>query len=807
MRPIKILHLENDPFDVELVKSILDEQGLECDITDVETEADFVSALTRNTFDLILADYILPSFDGLSALKIVKKDFPEIPFILLSGSIGEEYAIESLKNGATDYVLKTNMERLVPAINRALHEKEESTKRREAETSILRLKTAIENSSDSIMITDPDGSIEYANPALAKNTGYRLEELIGQKPSILKSGIHDQKFYEDLWETITSGKTWRGVMINRKKDDTLYTEETSISPITTQKGEISGFVAIKRDISETIELESKKHQSQLLRRRLADIFLNVSDEGMFEKMLKLILENLQSNDGLFGYFDENKDLIIPSLAGDVWDKCNVADRNNVFPHKEIPPSWSRTINDRKGYYTNEPVKVPEGHFPIANVMTMPLVSKGMAIGLLVIANKKTGFTDDDFAHLEGLAEYISPILYARLERNRQEEMRLQAEKKLQDYSLQLELMVESRTQELNSALLDAERSRDWFDGIIRFFAGGLLVTDKSESIVLMNRYAEIYFNTRFSDVRGTAIQKLFDREEIWERVRSELDKQDIYSFEFNVLDPKSNKKRIIRAKVSGIYDRKKERTANVIVLDDITQDREIEKLKTEFISIAAHQFRTPLTSIQGFSEILLTENDITSTEREKFLSYINQQAIKLASLISDLLDLSRIEAETFVSLETSLCSASKLLNDMLPVLQESYPRHEFKVVSLEQPDEMLVNREMIEQVFNNLLSNAANYSPLGGVISISGALLDGFYQLSIADEGVGMTPEQVEKIFDKFYRVDKANTAVTGTGLGLCIVRDIIERHGGKVTVESNLGEGTKVFFTVPTQNKEGGGI
>ena len=213
MKPIKILHYENDPADIKRVRSVLDARGMEYNLTAVETELDFVSALTEDSPDIILADYNPSAFDGLRALEIVKQKYPDIPFILVSGSSGEENAIDSLKRGATDYVLKSKLKRLVPAIERALNEKRELFRHREAEAAIMRLNTAIEHSSDSIMITGPDGHIEYVNPAFVKNTGYRLDELVGKTPNILKSGIHDREFYEELWETISTGNTWRGVMV------------------------------------------------------------------------------------------------------------------------------------------------------------------------------------------------------------------------------------------------------------------------------------------------------------------------------------------------------------------------------------------------------------------------------------------------------------------------------------------------------------------------------------------------------------------------------------------------------------------
>lgn len=138
MRPLRILLLEDEPNDAELFEETLAGDGIACDMTRVETEGDFVASLERGGFDLIFADYTLPSFDGLSALNIVRKGWPQVPFIFVSGTLGEEVAIEALKNGATDYVFKTRLSRIVPSVQRALREAEERMELRRAEEALRR---------------------------------------------------------------------------------------------------------------------------------------------------------------------------------------------------------------------------------------------------------------------------------------------------------------------------------------------------------------------------------------------------------------------------------------------------------------------------------------------------------------------------------------------------------------------------------------------------------------------------------------------------------------------------------------------
>src|SRR5437764_14093251 len=135
---LRVLHLEDDVRDTELVQATLDAEGIQGELTRVETDDDFIAAHNRKRLDLILAEYTLPSFDGLAALKITQQHSPEVPFILVSGTLGEDVAIEALKTGATDYVLKTRLGRLGPAVKRALREAQERAERAHAETSLQR---------------------------------------------------------------------------------------------------------------------------------------------------------------------------------------------------------------------------------------------------------------------------------------------------------------------------------------------------------------------------------------------------------------------------------------------------------------------------------------------------------------------------------------------------------------------------------------------------------------------------------------------------------------------------------------------
>ena len=237
---------------------------------------------------------------------------------------------------------------------------------------------------------------------------------------------------------------------------------------------------------------------------------------------------------------------------------------------------------------------------------------------------------------------------------------------------------------------------------------------------------------------------------------------------------------------------------DITELERFREKAEVDRMKTDFLSMAAHELRTPLTSIQGFSEIMLSRQNIDTKQRQRYLGLINKQALRLGEIINDLLDISRIEAGKSFTIEKESC----IIGESIELVAEPFivqsKIHKFEIMLPDKSIELNVDKEKMDQVLRNLLSNAVKYSPDGGKIQIKGKLEKDSYHVSVQDEGLGMSPEQVDKIFDKFYRADTGNTAIEGTGLGMNIVKHIIEAHDGEIRVESEPKIGTKVTFILP---------
>ncbi|HEY6404248.1 MAG TPA: response regulator, partial [Blastocatellia bacterium] len=177
---IRILYLEDSPVDVELSQAILEKDGLKCEMTVVDTREDYVAALEADGYDLILADYQLPSFDGMAALEIAREKSPDLPFLFVSGAMGEEIATESLKRGATDYVLKERLARLPGSMRRALIEAEERRRLKQVERRLREQAEMLDLAQEAIFAWEMGGAISYWNRAAEEIYGYTQEEAIGR---------------------------------------------------------------------------------------------------------------------------------------------------------------------------------------------------------------------------------------------------------------------------------------------------------------------------------------------------------------------------------------------------------------------------------------------------------------------------------------------------------------------------------------------------------------------------------------------------------------------------------------------------
>lgn len=351
---------------------------------------------------------------------------------------------------------------------------------------------------------------------------------------------------------------------------------------------------------------------------------------------------------------------------------------------------------------------------------------------------------------------------------------------------------------LQDALSSAEDARDKIDAILHSVSDGLLVVSLDGMVLLTNPASRQLLQAHEAPL-PCPLAEFVGNGDLVQPFNSALQQRvDGWTFDLSLDAPEEGPQSILRCKVSLLRDKVGELTGAIFLVQDVTREREMERLKSEFVSTAAHELRTPLTTVLGFSELLLNEEGFSREQQREFLEYIYEKAEGLSQLVDDLLDVARIENGRDLKLNRESCDLQPLLERLVEPLRHNAPLHPIALQFPPEPVVLEADRSKLKQVFENLLSNAIKYSPKGGTVTISVNPNGPYWDIAIADQGVGMTPEQVERIFDNFYRVDSSNTAVGGVGLGLGIVKYIVEAHGGSMRVESNPGAGTTVIFSMP---------
>jgi len=239
-----------------------------------------------------------------------------------------------------------------------------------------------------------------------------------------------------------------------------------------------------------------------------------------------------------------------------------------------------------------------------------------------------------------------------------------------------------------------------------------------------------------------------------------------------------------------------EHAANEAAAAHLAGLERLNRLKSEFVSLVSHEFRTALVGITGFSEMIRDE-DVSMEEAKTYAGDINQDAERLNRMINDMLDLDRIEAGR-LSLHPQAVDLNSLIGDAVDRARASSDKHQ--IVSELDPRHPVVqcDPDRIAQVMANLLSNAIKYSPSGGEITVSSHSEDGHVDVSVRDHGLGIEPEFLQRLFSRYERYEKTNNKILGTGLGLAIVRQIVEMHGGQIGVDSEPGKGSDFHFTLP---------
>lgn len=384
------------------------------------------------------------------------------------------------------------------------------------------------------------------------------------------------------------------------------------------------------------------------------------------------------------------------------------------------------------------------------------------IGVIHVFNKRYGlkFTDEDIRLLTALGRSAAAIISSA-----RAFQAIAAEKKQLEYTLQ----------SMNA---------------------GLLVLSRNERIQLLNNSAATVLGLDTQACIGQPYQDAIQNGEIREFIAASVSEESETAKEFvfgeHIYEVETAKVRDERQNIIGL----------LCVFNDVTELKNVERMKSDFVSTVSHELRTPLTAIKGFIRTLIddpTGEFYDQDTRMEFYMIIDSECERLVRLISDLLNVSRIESGRQLQLNYDTMDISALAEKCLS-FQRSYTEKHSLEIDIPQPvGEIVADKDKVDQIITNLLSNAIKYSPEGGVVTTRVVDEGDKVCISITDKGIGIPPDHIDKVFQRFHRVHSGDSQrVGGTGIGLFLVKSLVEAHGGAIWVESTLGKGSTFSFTLP---------
>ncbi|SDZ96891.1 two-component system, OmpR family, sensor histidine kinase VicK [Thalassobacillus cyri] len=351
--------------------------------------------------------------------------------------------------------------------------------------------------------------------------------------------------------------------------------------------------------------------------------------------------------------------------------------------------------------------------------------------------------------------------------------------------------------QLAQATTEGERRK--LSSVLSNMSDGVIATDRLGAITLMNKPASNLIGQSFEDVQG---QSLFDVLDLNDQISDISEVQDTGSM---LVDMSTDEQyMVLKANFSYVLDERQNMNGFISVISDVTEQEKVERERREFVSNVSHELRTPLTTMRSYLEAL---TDGAWTDKEiapRFLEVTQNETERMIRLVNDLLQLSKMDSK-----------GHELFKDRVEFTEfyhhiiDRFEMNKEEGITFERnlPKETIyvwMDKDKITQVMDNIISNAIKYSPEGGTIRFKTQKFYNKLQISVSDEGMGIPAEKVDKIFDRFYRVDKARTRkLGGTGLGLAIAREMIEAHHGQIWAESKENKGTTVHFTLPLVKKK----
>ncbi len=338
--------------------------------------------------------------------------------------------------------------------------------------------------------------------------------------------------------------------------------------------------------------------------------------------------------------------------------------------------------------------------------------------------------------------------------------------------------------------------------VLQSMGNGVLALDAEQRVLSVNRAAERMLSLDGQAARGRLLQEVVREPDLHRFVAGVMDGTGRISGELMV---RHGARRTLEAFAEPLDDEQGGAAGLVVVLNDVTQLRKLESIRNDFAANVSHELQTPITAIKGYVETLLDCEPPDAQERHRFLEIIRRNADRLAAIVEDLLALARLEEpDTARVLERTETYLEPLIASVAGQFERAASEKAI-AISIDVPEDLcaVINAPLIAQAVGNLVSNAIKFSEPKATVTLSARRRDGGLDIAVADEGPGIPGHHLPRLFERFYRVDRARSRrFGGTGLGLAIVKHIAMVHGGRATVESEVGRGSVFHILLPTETK-----
>ncbi|MBD0778457.1 PAS domain S-box protein [Maribacter sp. ANRC-HE7] len=702
--------------------------------------------------------------------------------------------------------------------------------------------SALEAAGNSIIIVDArqqDLPIIYCNDAFCKLTGYERSEVLGKNCRFLQKGDRDQEGIDIIRESIRTRKTSRTLLRNYRKDGTLFYNELTITPVINKHKQLTHFIGVQNNVTDRIkELQIKDQMRQILEM--------IAKQKSLEKISKKIVEVLENHlvccfASIFVLDPMKKTLhklAAPNLPkgfcniiegaplGPDMGPCGMAaylKKEVIIPDITTDPHWA-------GYHD---AAIKHG---LVSCWSYPIFSSDQkALGIFGIYCQKQRIPtkiDKDFI-LE-----LNQLIGIAIEEHQIREQLTKSHYLLEKYTRELEQTVNERTNELKATVQkmieanlnledqiketkDAENraleSQSMFTAIAKNFPKGIIIVFNADFEIDYIDGGEMRrMGMDKTDFEGRCIDNItvFKKERI-HRVKNDIKrtmKGEHLSFEtqFNNkyytvnTSPLMGGNDEVKWTLFVYNDITKQKQAETEIRKALVREQELNELKSRFISMASHEFRTPLSAIHS-SAILIEKQNVPGKEakREKYVTQIKHNVKALVIILNDFLSLGKLE-EGRVRPNPEIMDLVDFSKKIISDFESNRKRgQKIKVIAHEKTIEAYLDLKLMSHILTNLLSNAIKYSQEGQEILVTLLKENRTVSIKVSDQGIGIPKDEQEQLFQRFFRA-KNSVNIQGTGLGLNIVKQYTELMGGSIGLESEENKGATFWVSFPASNKTG---